>query len=147
MKVGGLIEAMFRLPFEYATPALLFEQELRSYHHDLPARGLRLLDIEPAGIQRMVNLGRLYAGVSSSDLASLVLAEQLQVPLLTGDRKLRQVCLAEDLEVRGTVWLVGETIARDIVPVDVAEAAYQRMENDGSRLPWDEVERQLRRYR
>lgn len=32
MEVGGLIELMFKLPFEFQTPDILFEEELAEDH-------------------------------------------------------------------------------------------------------------------
>lgn len=147
MEVGGLIDSMFDLPYTYGTPAMLFEQELSQYHAHLPVKGLQLMELAPESVQRMADLGDKYTGVSSHDLSALALAEQIQAPLLTGDGKLRQVCLEEDVDVCGTVWLVGEIIGAGLISVDEAKIAYQKMEEDGSRLPWDEVGKQLKRFR
>ena len=147
IEVGGLIDAMFRLPYTYGTPTMLFEQELRLYHAHLLNKGLQLMELESTSVQRMVNLGSKYTGVSSHDLAALALAEQVQTPLLTGDRKLRQVCLEENIDVHGTVWLVGEMLDAGGIIGEQACTAYQKMEQDGSRLPWDEVDAQIKRLR
>ena len=147
MEVGGLIDAMFRLPYTYSTPTMLFEQELRLHPAHLLNKGLQLMELESTSVQRMVNLGSKYTGVSSHDPAALALAEQAQAPLLTGDRKLRQVCLEENIDVHGTVWLVGEMLDAGELTGEQARTAYQRMEQDGSRLPWNEVERQLKRFK
>ncbi len=145
MEVGGLIDAMFCLPYTFGTPALLFEEELRQFHAHLPGKGLQLMELESTNVQRMVDLGNKHHGVSSYDLAALALAEQAQAPLLTGDGKLRQVCLEENIDVHGTVWLVGEILVAGKITVKQARTAYQKMEEDGSRLPLDEVEKQLKK--
>lgn len=147
MEVGELTDAMFNLPYEYGTPTMLFEEELRQYHPDLLKKGLQLMELEPKSLQRMAALGQRYTGVSSYDLAALSLAEQVKVPLLTGDRKLRQVCFEENVDVRGTVWLVGETLRSGLITVEQADEAYQRMEADGSRLPSGEIKKQLKHFR
>lgn len=144
MEAGRLIDDMFRLPYTYGTPVMLFEQELQHHHGHLPAKGLQLMELETTTVQRMVTLGGQYTGVSSYDLAALALAEQVEAPLLTGDGKLRQVCLGENVDVRGTVWLVGEMLVSGELTAERARTAYQRMEEDGSRLPWDEVKKQLK---
>jgi predicted nucleic acid-binding protein len=146
IKVAGLINEMFRLQYEYAVPGLLFEQELKQNHADLIAKGLRLLDLETSSIGQLDELGNKYKGISRFDLMALMLARTEQVPLLTGDRKLRQVCMIEEIEVRGTLWLIERMFTENFISVRQAEVAYQRMQDDGSRLPWDEVEKQLRRF-
>ena len=146
MEVGGLIDVMFRLPFEYATPESLFDQELRATYGNLVERGLQLETLTPKMIDRVQVLGRPYKGASSHDLEALVLAEYRDAPLLTGDKKLRQVCLEENIDVRGTLWLVDQLFQLELITVNEACTAYDRMAEDGSRLPWDEVEKQLKRF-
>ena len=147
IKVAGLINEMFQLQYEYAVPGLLFEQELKQNHADLISKGLKLLDLETSSIGQLEELGNQYKGISRFDLMALILAKREQVPLLTGDRKLRQVCLIEEIEVRGTLWLMEQMFTEKFISVRQAEVAYQRMQDDGSRLPWDEVEKQLRKFR
>jgi len=147
MDVGGLIDAMFALEYEFTTPNILYEQELAQYHPYLLAKGLRLMELAPESIDRASELERQYNGVSSYDLAALSLAEQVTAPLLSGDRKLRQVCLEEDIEVHGTIWLVEQILIAGTASVSEIEVAYNRMEEDGSRLPWDEVDKQLKQFR
>jgi len=145
--VGGLLDAMFSLPYEFATPETLYVQELKEAHAELVEKGLQLKDLSPVMIDRVQVLSRQYNGVSSHDLEALALAESLTVPILTGDKKLRQVCLQENIEVRGTLWLVEQILQAGLITVNDAKNAYDRMAEDGSRLPWDEVERQLKRFR
>lgn len=145
MEVGGLIDDMFRLPYIFGTPNMLYEQELARYHAHLPEKGLQLMELEAEGIGRMVTLGQKYSGVSSNDLAALSLAQQETVPLLTGDGKLRQVCLEENVELHGTVWLVGEMLSAKLISAKQARIAYDLMEADGSRLPRNEIDKQLKR--
>ncbi len=147
MEVGGLVDAMFRLPFEYATPEQLFDQELCTTHADLVERGLQLVSLTPEMIDRVQALGQQYKGVSSHDLEALVLAKHRDAPLLTGDKKLRLVCLEENIDVRGTLWLVEQLLQSELITVNDVSPAYDRMAEDGSRLPWDEVEKQLKRFR
>lgn len=146
MEAGGLIDVMFNLTYEFATPNILYEQELAPYHPDLIEKGLQLMELEPGGIERMDDLGKQYTGVSSYDLAALSLAQQVAAPLLTGDGKLRQVCMEENVEVYGAIWLVGETLISGQITTSQARVAYQLMEEDGSRLPWAEVDKQLKRF-
>ena len=91
-------------------------------------------------------MGQKYKGVSSNDVEALALAEQKQVPLLTGDGKLRQVSLEEGIDVRGTLWIIEQMLVHELISVEQAESAYNKMEEEGSRLPWDLVEQQLNKF-
>lgn len=142
---GGLLEELFRLPDSIAVPDVLFEDELRDQHEHLLGFGLVLLELEPASVLRAAELARRYRRPSRLDLAALALAEQEGCPLLTGDRHLREAARAEEVEVHGTLWLGERLVVAGVVHVPKLRAAYERMKTAGRRLPWDEVEHQLRR--
>ena len=149
MMVGGILEEIFLLDHEFALPDVLFYQELGKQHPDLPDKGLKILELGEAAIvdtaQLRVKHGR--SGVSNNDCLALALAKQESCPLLTGDKALRQVSILEEVEVRGTVWLMGELLESGVIDVGRAESAYDAMRADGSRLPWKEVGEQIRKFR
>ncbi len=147
MEVSGLTDLMFALPYEYMTPDTLFAEELREYHAGLLQKGLILESLSPGQIERVKDLGEHHKGVSNHDLSAMVLAKSKEAPLLSGDRMLRQVCQQEGIDVRGTLWLIEELFNAGLITAEDAETAYWRMEDDGSRLPWDEVERQIKAFK
>lgn len=149
MIVGGLLDELFWLDYEFGLPDVLFEYELHQNHPDLPGKGLRVMPLEPQAVEETFDLHQRYrrSGVSVNDCMALALAKQESCPLLTGDAALRQVSMMEEVEIHGTLWLVGELLEAGVVTVERAARAYDAMREDGSRLPWQEVESQLRRYR
>ena len=147
MGVAELLDQMFALPYEYMTPESLFEEELRGSYGDLVSKGLRLEVLTPEIIERVQILSEKYNGVSNHDLNVVALAEDKQTPLLTGDRKLRQVCMEEDVDVRGTLWLMEQLFSSELITVERAALAYERMADDGSRLPWDDVGKQIKKFK
>lgn len=148
MEVGGLTSTMFKMDYDFATPDILYEQELKQQHGHLPKLGLQTLMLESEAVDRMIELNQNHhlSGVSSNDLSTIALAEQENATLLTGDRKLRKVCELENKEVRGTIWLVGEMIAGTRITSNQAEIAYNKMLNSGSRLPENQIKQQLKRH-
>ena len=149
MIAGGVLEAMFSLDYEFAVPDVLFHEELREQHPDLPGMGLNILALGEAAIIDTAQLGVRHArtGVSNNDCLALALARQESCPLLTGDNALWQVSILEEVEVRGTVWLMGELLESGVIDVGRAESAYDAMRTDGSRLPWKEVDAQIKKVR
>lgn len=147
MVSGELLEAMFRLPYRFAVPDVLYEEELAAHHSDLPGLGLQVLELSPDGIMDVQALLTRYAseGVTRYDVFALALARQEDCPLLTGDRALRNAGEEEQLEVHGTLWLVEEMLRLGIVRGQTVRRAYQAMAAERRRLPWAEVERQLQR--
>jgi len=105
ISVGGLLDQLFQLNFEFGLPDVLFEYELQAQHPDLPASGLQIMTLAAEAVNDMTDLQAKHrkTGVSIYDCMALALARQEQCPLLTGDGALRQVSLAEGLDVKGTV--------------------------------------------
>ncbi len=148
MDAGEILKSMFALDYTFATPDLLYQDELAELHPHLLDMGLQTMGLSDTSVQRVFEHVETYShtGVSSYDLASLSLAQQEQAPLLTGDRKLHQICIQESIAVHGTIWLVEEIYKSKISTAQTIKRAYAKMKADGSRLPWDEVEKQLKRF-
>jgi predicted nucleic acid-binding protein len=146
MEVGGLIKRMFRLDYEFAVPDVLYEEELKENHSNLPKLGLKRLELQAAAVEYAVALGARYPRPGRIDLMALALAKQEQCRLLTGDQALRDAGKAEAMDVVGTIWLIGEMLCAKIITKKDARAAYDKMKQSDRRLPWDEVEKQLKRH-
>lgn len=144
MEVGGLIKQMFRLDYEFAVPDVLYETELKENHANLPKLGLKRLELQPEAVAYTVELAARYRKPGRIDLMALALAKQEQCRLLTGDQALREASKAEGMDVVGTIWLVGELLCVKIIAKKDARAAYNKMRESDRRLPWDEVDKQLK---
>jgi len=147
MEEGGLIEAMFRLPETFAVPNILYEEELLAHHANLPGLGLQVLEISAEYMHEAYRLREQYNKPGQNDLFALSLAKQEACPLVTGDKDLREAAERETVHVRGTLWLVERMVEQDILSIEDAETAYQKMEDVGRRLPWDEVRKQIKRIK
>ncbi|HKL77594.1 MAG TPA: DUF3368 domain-containing protein, partial [Gammaproteobacteria bacterium] len=88
---GELVSLLFRLPHRIATPDLLFFDELESHHPALPEAGLELLSMPGVLIEEAQRLAAEYPAPSRYDMLALVLAQQHQCALLTGDNPLRKL--------------------------------------------------------
>ena len=102
MEEGGLLEAMFQLPFDFATPDILFFEELEEEHAHLPDLGLALKEVSSESMMYAMQLTGTYTQASSNDCFALALAKQEQCPLLTGDMALRKAAEKEAAIVKGT---------------------------------------------
>lgn len=149
MEKGGVLPLMFQLDAVFAVPDLLYEEELRERSPQMLDMGLRTLELTAETVRYADALIARHArtGASTNDLLALALARQEQTTLLTGDGKLRIVATEERVEVHGTLWLMEQLMNAGILTVVQAAAAYERMKLARSRLPWDEVERQLKARR
>lgn len=145
---GRLLEEMFRLPFEFAVPDLLYTRELTGPLGDqLVALGLRVEVLTPAELSRATLVRRQNASLSTPDTFAFAIAESRKWTLLTGDGGLRELALAERIEMHGVLWLFDQF-------ADGNHVAFGRLHDGLSaifahprcRLPAQEVRRRLTRF-
>jgi predicted nucleic acid-binding protein len=144
IEVADLAAPMFGLDYQFAVPDILYYEELEEQHSHLIDIGLEVRGLDEAMVAQVGILAIQYAKPSRNDLFALVLAASEQCPLLTGDRDLKSAAENENVEVRGTLWLVEEMVKSRRITAHVARDAYERMRTNGRRLPWDLAESSLR---
>jgi hypothetical protein len=137
VEVGGLLAPMFSLGYQFAVPDVLYFEELAEQHAHWRDMGLIVKSLPSEGVARVHALSQKYKHPSRNDLFALALAEQAQCPLLTGDAALRSAAETEQVEVKGTVWLVTEMVRKQCITATVARVAYKTMQEQGRRLPWE----------
>jgi predicted nucleic acid-binding protein len=135
MEVSNLLEKMFKLPFVFAVPDILYTEELCDFDNDLTEFGLKILPLTSETMEYRQKIN--YPGASSNDLFALSLARQENCPLVTGDGILREACIKEKVVIYGTLWIVDELISHDIISEDEARQSFEIMKEQKRRLPWD----------
>lgn len=145
---GALLDHVFRLPFEFAVPDLLFHRELKdTMGAELVSRGLRVEELTSREVVRATIVRRSRPALSVPDSFAFSLAEARGWVLLTGDGDLRQFAVAQKLEVHGALWLFDHLEAgrhlslRELHTSLTSIAAHPRC-----RLPTAEIRRRLTRY-
>jgi len=141
--VGDLVAPMFSLGYQFVVPDVLYYEELVEQHAHLLDMGLQIRTLSPKSVERVQTLSQTYVKPGRNDLFALALAEVEECPLLTGDAALRQAAETEQVEVKGTVWLISEMVREQRITIPVARAALQKMRINGRRLPWDAAEQML----
>jgi len=145
MEAANLLQKFFRLPMSIGIPDILYREEIEPGSPGLEELGLILLDVEGAYVQYAFSLASKYGSrASHNDYLALALAKQEQCPLLTGDMALRKVAAAENIEAKGTIWILQELVNHAIIDIQEALDAIARMKQSGRRLPWNEAERILK---
>lgn len=145
---GALIEDLFRLPYEFAVPDLLFERELRGPLGDrMVALGLRVEELTSQEVTRAAVLRRLKADLSTPDTFAFVIAEGRGWPLLTGDGSLRAMAQETGLSVHGVLWLFDEFERAAVVEfIRLHQGLSAIFAHPRCRLPGAEVRRRLARF-
>ena len=143
IEVGDLTAPMFSLGYQFVVPDVLYFEELEEQHAHLLDMGLKTMTLSAKGVARVEALSQAHPGPGRNDLFALALAEDKKCPLLTGDAALRQAAEMEQVEVKGTVWLIAEMVREQRITVTVAKAALHKMRVNGRRLPWELAEKML----
>lgn len=147
LAAGDLLAEMFRLPeVEFCVPDVLYLEELAENFGVLPGLGLQVVAQAPDAVEYVEACAVKFRRVSLNDLFALALARSLGCVLLSGDGALRDVAQMEQVEIRGTLWLIDLLFGAKLVTLERVTAAYEAMRRDGSRLPWEDVEAQLQRW-
>jgi len=139
MEEGQLIEQMFRLPWTFSVPDILFVEELQAQHAYLMEKGLQVGELTPDSMLYAFQLSQRSHGPSRNDCFALALAQQKKCSPLTGDKNLRKAAEAEGVVVMGTIWIVNRMVNNRLITIEQAKEAYQKMKDAGRRLPWDEA--------
>jgi len=143
LEEGELIELLFQLPFKFSIPDILFEEELDEQHGYLVELGLERKELSGESMFYGIELIQRYTNPSRNDCFALALAKHENCPLLTGDKALRAAAVNEAVKVQGTLWVVEQLIRQQLISIDQARAAYEKMKQAGRRLPWPLAETKL----
>ncbi len=146
---GALVEDLFRLPYEFAVPDLLFARELVGPLGDqLLALGLRVEELSPDELRRAAGLRRERKELSAPDTFAFAIAEGRRWPLLAGDGGIRRLAHAAQVECHGVLWVCDQFEGGQHVPIARLHAGLTVIStHPRCRLPAAEVRIRLERYR
>jgi len=145
---ANLLEEMFLLPFEFAVPDLLFVRELAGELGDrLIQFGLRIEELTSVELRRATAVNRQHAQLSVPDTFAFAIAESRGWGLLTGDGTLRELAVAEQIDMHGVLWLFDQLANGNHVAVDrLHTGLISLFAHPRCRLPPFEVRRRLERF-
>ena len=145
---GDLLEDLFRLPFEFAVPDLLFVRQLAGDLGDrLTALGLRVEELSAAELTRATTVRRQRADLSTPDTFAFAIAESRKWALLTGDGGLRDLAISVGLEMHGVLWVFDQFADGNNIEFDRLHAGLTTISaHPRCRLPATEVRRRLNRF-
>lgn len=145
---GSLLQDVFRLPFEFAVPDLLFRRELKGpLGEQLVAWGLRVEELTSDEVARATSVRRANSALSVPDTFAFSLATVRGWTLLTGDGGLRKLAASTGLNVHGVLWLFDQFETGRHVPNNCLHACLTAISaHPRCRLPTADVKRRLARY-
>ena len=145
---GSFLEPVFRLPFEFAVPDLLYERELKNYGRSvLLEMGLRVEELDGTAGALALEYRRARRSLSLPDSFALSLSKTNSWTLLSGDGSLRALALEDAIECHGVLWLLDHLHEHRILDQDFLTEGLRRIaEHPRCRLPQAEIRARFRTY-
>lgn len=147
LQVGNLLDNVFELDVRWLIPDLIGHELGDDVKHLLIEWGLEERSLSGDEIEAVVELGATYSAPSRTDVATLVVARAENGILVTGDQALREAAQEENIDVHGTLWVVDALVETDTIAPGEAARALQLMMEASRRLPKQEVNRRIERWR
>ena len=140
---GGILIKVFRLPYRFISPDIATRELIRPGWQSLRKLGLEFIELEPRLVLELSQLLGTYPYLSSIDLASYLLARELNGVLLSGDRHLQQLATQNGVNTHGSIWILDEMIRLEILNPKTAGEALRRIIEQRARLPAEECKKRL----
>ncbi len=143
-----LVEATFRLPFEFTVPDLLYERELKEHGGpDFVRLGLRITELDSDGVSLALGYRRKRRPLSLPDSFALALAKTNTWTLLSGDRELRELAEEEEVRCHGVLWLLDQMLEQRVIDLDDLRAGLGKIAaHPRCRLPKSEIRKRILAY-
>ena len=143
---GSLLDAVFRLPFAFAVPDLLYERELKANDGNRLLRlGLLVSELDGDGVATALTYRDKVPTLSLPDCFALALATQGDWTLLTGDAALRRLAQQLKVDCHGVLWLLDVMLKAEAATVQALhEGLLTISRHPRCRLPKADVRKRLR---
>lgn len=145
-------EVFFSLPWEVHTTRLVMEElthtNQRAVIDSFASRGKLIIDCFTSDDYQ--ELHEQYAEISNLSLADCsiwYLAHKTHYSLLTGDKNLRREAEKDGIEVHGIVYVIQAMVDELLLTPSEAINVLQQLQRKNHRLPKDDIESYLRRWK
>lgn len=142
---------IFRLGYEVVTTDIIEQaNELEPLNPSIVKQlGLKVLELPPGFHREIEDLMSKYPcpRPGFADLSALLLARQLGCPLVTRDGPLTEVCRAENVGVRDTIWVIRKMVLAKCLTLAEAADALETINRERVRPPNPKWTTQIRHWR
>lgn len=149
----GLLEEMCRLPYEIHTVdfvvAEIADADQRRIFDGLVARGE--ISVDGFTADEVIEIVEEHSSVSGNlsipDCSVCYFARKHNVPMLTGDRRLRRYAEEQSIEVHGILFIFDEFVRHDIISTSMAADRLEELFAINARLPKAEIRERINRWK
>ncbi|HEY5753269.1 MAG TPA: hypothetical protein VIT21_08980 [Chthoniobacterales bacterium] len=152
LELAGLFEAWFQTGIEAHTTSFI-RAELEKGGHRLALSYFTSGQVREHGLtfEELAAVSLLEQEVASkakfNDCSVLFLAMKLGAMLISGDLALRKAGQQRRVEVRGTLWIFDELVARKVISSGVAAARLEYLRSQDRYFPEAECQTWLKKWR
>ena len=140
---GSLVQPWIGCGIEIHTTQLVLVEVTDEVAPLRACGALQIRELSSTEITSLASFKRSQSALSMQDCSVLRLAQELNAPLLTGDRDLRAVAERQGLRVHGMLWVLDTMIEQCAISKSEAVTALRLLLKAGSRFPRSECERRL----
>ena len=112
----------------------------------LEANGIKIIEMTNDEVLETAERSGMTNRVSFNDLTTLVVAKSRGYILVTGDGNLRKIAKSENVELRGTIWLIDEMVSNNILDIGEAAIICKKLLQLKRRLPKEELQLRIKRW-
>ncbi|GHC35200.1 hypothetical protein [Aidingimonas halophila] len=144
---SGLLETVFSLPHQFITTDFVWRELKMPPGQKLTGLGLVVEAFNNEEVATLFTLRQTLGNSSLADVSCYFLAKERGWTLLTNDGALRKSGQQCNLDVRGVLWILDELENHVILPPSQLADALVTMLKAGARLPKNECDQRLDRWR
>jgi|WetSurMetagenome_2_1015567.scaffolds.fasta_scaffold01943_2 predicted nucleic acid-binding protein len=147
IKIGALPE-FFCLDYEICTTEFVINEVRPSAQRDLLENFIRSKKLTVFGLSgdEVDEIEQIDTGVylkRFTDKSVIWKSLQLKCPILTGDKKMKDVASRLGLEVHGSIWILDSLIINNMISPIEAIDFFEKLKMTNNWLPGNEIERRI----
>ncbi|GAB3261509.1 hypothetical protein GCM10027296_35580 [Chitinimonas naiadis] len=145
---AGLLATAFSCEITMVVPDLLYGRELANFNGPyLRSLGMGVVELTPEEVSVAQQVKSERPALSLADCFALVCSLRPNHCLMSGDKALRTEAASKGATVFGLLWLMDRMEERGVPTQTLANGLESILSHRGARLPRDEVEARMTRWR
>ncbi len=151
IKIGALPE-FFSLDYDICTTVFVIEEIKPSGQRELVdtfirAKKLTVIEFTGEDVEDVVNFDTVKGLKRFTDKSVIWKSVQLNCPMLTGDKKMKEIAENIGIEVHGSFWVIDELYNYNLISSEKAIELLEQLLKTNSWLPRNEIERRINKLK
>lgn len=133
---------------DFVAAEIVDKEQLKAFNRLVDADKIHVNTFTADEVIEIVSeYSEVSGNLSIPDCSVCYYARKYQVPMLTGDRRLRRYAEAQFIEVHGILFLFDEMVKCGVLTTDIAATKLDELLKRNARLPKSEITQRICRWR